>query len=36
MNTDRAFIGIEKEERYFNMGVERLIRHKKELSERLF
>lgn len=36
MNTDRAFIGIEKEERYFNMGVERLIQHQKELSERLF
>ena len=36
MNTDRAFIGIEKEERYFKMGVERLLRHKKELSERLF
>lgn len=36
MNTDRAFIGIEKEERYFNIGVERLTKYKEELSERLF
>ena len=36
MNTKRSFIGIEKDETYFNIGVERVGKHKIKLKEDLF
>ena len=32
MNTKRSFIGIEKDETYFNIGVERVDKHKEKLK----
>jgi site-specific DNA-methyltransferase (adenine-specific) len=36
MNTKRNFIGIEKDNGYFNIGVERVAKHKIKLEQDLF